>query len=73
MPAKLGQKRQAVYIEPNPETQFARLTEVVFEARERVPVLVIAKDRAVADHLVDALRHEAKSRGFGGALTQDMI
>eukprot|EP00403_Amphidinium_massartii_P021214 CAMPEP_0178402572 /NCGR_PEP_ID=MMETSP0689_2-20121128/16912_1 /TAXON_ID=160604 /ORGANISM="Amphidinium massartii, Strain CS-259" /LENGTH=1582 /DNA_ID=CAMNT_0020023479 /DNA_START=98 /DNA_END=4843 /DNA_ORIENTATION=+ len=73
LPVKLGQKRQAVYVENTGEAQFARLTEVVFEARERVPVLVIARDRGVADSLVEALQHEAKLRGFGTTLGQDMI
>jgi len=72
VPVKLGSKEQAVYIEPNSEAQMTRLAEVVFEAREQVPVLVIARDRTYADKLVECLRQEACSRGLGGH-AEDMI
>jgi len=67
VPAPLGEKKQSVYIEANLESQIQRLCEVALEARERVPVLVIAKDRPQADQIVERLRAAARSRGLGGA------
>jgi len=72
VPVGLGTRRQAVYVELTAEAQLARLAEVAFEARERVPVLVIARDRGQCDQLVEALRQAARSRGLGGAST-DMV
>jgi len=67
VPALLGPKRQAVYLEPTYAAQVQRLAEVAMEARERVPVLVIARDRAQADQLVERLRTTATTRGLGSA------
>lgn len=67
LPAKLGEMHTPVYVEETVEAQTARIAEVAFEARERVPVLIIAKDRIHADQLVESLRLSARSRGLGGA------
>mmetsp|Transcript_16583 Transcript_16583/g.30742 ORF Transcript_16583/g.30742 Transcript_16583/m.30742 type:complete len:1467 (+) Transcript_16583:61-4461(+) len=67
MPAQLGAKKQAVYVESSPEAQLSRLAEVALEARERVPVLIIAKDRSTAEHFVERLRLLARSQGLGKA------
>merc|ERR1712151_1143118 len=48
MPVRAGQLQRYVHVEPSLETQLTRLVEVVFDARERVPVLIIARDRALA-------------------------
>jgi len=72
LPVKLGQARREVYLEASAEAQVGRLVEIAFEARERVPVLVIAKDRGHADLIVDRLRQVARSRGVG-ALSEDMV
>jgi len=72
VPVKLGRQGKAVFVEPTLEAQLARVAEVAFEARERVPVLVIARDRACADNMVERLRQVARSRGMG-ALCEDMI
>eukprot|EP00929_Paragymnodinium_shiwhaense_P000642 TRINITY_DN10088_c0_g1_i3.p1 TRINITY_DN10088_c0_g1~~TRINITY_DN10088_c0_g1_i3.p1 ORF type:complete len:1644 (-),score=470.94 TRINITY_DN10088_c0_g1_i3:125-5056(-) len=69
---RLGQQQRQVYLEANQEAQIARLVEVAFDARERVPVLVIAKDRGMAETLVERLRAVARSRGMG-ALCEDMV
>jgi hypothetical protein len=66
VPVPLGQERKAVYVEASPEAQLQRLAEVALEARERVPVLVIAKDRGHCDQLVEGLRSACRSRGLGG-------
>ncbi|CAK0853073.1 unnamed protein product [Prorocentrum cordatum] len=71
-PVALGSGRRPVYVEPTPDAQLARLAEVAFEARESVPVLVIAKDRAQCDQLVERLRQAARSRGYGSA-ADDMV
>lgn len=65
--AQLGSKKHAVYVESSASEQVRRLAEVALEAREQVPVLVIAKDRTVADQLVESLRLVARSRGLGTA------
>merc|ERR1719195_1652498 len=49
IPVGLGLQRRAVYVEATPDAQLARLCEVAFEARENVPVLIIAKDRTLCD------------------------
>jgi len=67
VPVGLGPQKRAVYVEPTQEAQLARLAEVALEARERVPVLVIAKDRAQCDLLIERLRAAACSRGLGAA------
>jgi len=72
LPVKLGTKKQAVYVEPTLESQMLRLSEVVFEARQRVPILVIGRDRTFAEQLVERLRHEARSRGLGHH-SEDMV
>jgi len=72
VPVRLGQQQRIVYVEPTPDAQLTRLAEVALDAREKVPVLIIARDRAHADHLVDRLRHAARSRGMG-VLSEDMI
>lgn len=72
VPAPLGQMRRPVYVEANLQAQIARLAEVALEARERVPVLVISRDRIHADQLVEGLRAAARSRGLGGA-SDDMV
>jgi len=64
-PTPVGDARQPVYVERTAEAQIARLADVVLDARERVPVLVITKDRSSADQLVERLRHLVKSRGLG--------
>lgn len=66
--APLGQRKQATYVEATGEAQLARLAEVALEAREQVPVLVIAKDRGHADLILEHLRSAARSRGLGGAV-----
>lgn len=66
-PAKLGGLQQPVYVESTVEAQTARIAEVALEARERVPVLIIARDRLHADQLVESLHVAARSRGLGGA------
>ncbi|CAJ1348939.1 unnamed protein product [Effrenium voratum] len=65
LPAKLGSSQAAVYVEENVEAQTSRIAEVAFEARERVPVLIIAKDRMHADSLLESMQMAARSRGFG--------
>lgn len=65
VPAKLGELQQSLYVEPTVQAQVQRLCEVSLEARENVPVLLIAKDRAQADSLVECLRTAARSRGLG--------
>jgi len=72
VPVRLGHQQRIVYVEPTPEAHLARLAEVALDAREKVPVLIIARDRAHADHLVDRLRHVARSRGMG-VLSEDII
>jgi len=72
VPVGLGSQKRAVYVEPTQEAQMARLAEVAFEARERVPVLVIARDRTQCDQLVEILRQAARSRGLGVA-GDDMV
>lgn len=72
VPVRLGQRRRTVYVEPTPEAHLIRLAEVALDARDRVPVLVIARDRAHADHLVERLRAVARSRGLG-ALSDDVV
>jgi len=72
VPVGLGSQRQAVYVEFTPEAQLARLAEVSLEARERVPVLVIARDRAQCDLLVERLRRAACSRGLGSQ-SEDLV
>jgi len=72
VPVRLGEQKRAVYVEPTAEAQIARLAEVVLEARERVPVLVISRDRLHVDHLVDGLRLAARSRGLGTA-SEDVV
>ncbi|CAE8696196.1 unnamed protein product, partial [Polarella glacialis] len=67
MPAKLGSWEQSVYVEETREAQTDRIAEVALQARERVPVLIIARDRVHADNLVDAMRKAAQSRGLGTA------
>eukprot|EP00928_Gymnodinium_smaydae_P034972 TRINITY_DN2467_c0_g3_i1.p1 TRINITY_DN2467_c0_g3~~TRINITY_DN2467_c0_g3_i1.p1 ORF type:complete len:1653 (+),score=416.81 TRINITY_DN2467_c0_g3_i1:99-5057(+) len=71
-PVRLGQRQRFVYVEPTPEAQACRLAEVALDARERVPVLIIAKDRACADQLVEQLRRAARSRGLG-TLSDDVV
>jgi hypothetical protein len=66
-PAKLGSQHQAVYVESTPDAQLQRLAEVALEARNNVPVLVIAKDRSTAEAIVGSLRLMARSRGLGSA------
>lgn len=72
VPVALGPQQQAIYVEHTPDAQLARLAEVAFEARDRVPVLIIARDRAQCDQLVQSLRLAARSRGFG-VLSDDMV
>lgn len=72
VPVPLGHQRRAVFVESSAEAQLQRLAEVAFEARERVPVLVIARDRGVADHFVERLRGVARSRGLG-AIAEDVV
>eukprot|EP00401_Gymnodinium_catenatum_P036399 CAMPEP_0117477808 /NCGR_PEP_ID=MMETSP0784-20121206/11017_1 /TAXON_ID=39447 /ORGANISM="" /LENGTH=751 /DNA_ID=CAMNT_0005272129 /DNA_START=45 /DNA_END=2297 /DNA_ORIENTATION=- len=72
VPVRLGELSQAIYLEPTFQAQLARVAEIALEARERVPVLVIAKDRAHADAIVGHLHQAARSRGLGGA-TEDVI
>jgi len=72
VPSKLGTKSQAVYVESNSEAQLARVAEVTLEARERVPVLVIARDRTQADQFLVGLRQAARLRGYG-AVSEDMV
>ncbi|CAK0828442.1 unnamed protein product [Prorocentrum cordatum] len=67
VPASLGEQQKAVYVEAGQENQITRLIEVALEARERVPVLVVAKDRVTAEHVVERLRQGARSRGLGSA------
>merc|ERR1719201_3126029 len=71
VPAKLGNPRQAVHVESTRDKQFQRVAEVALQARENVPVLVIAKDRSQVDALVKTLRDGAMSRGLGG-VSDDM-
>jgi len=66
LPAKLGSSQAAIYVEETVEAQTSRIAEVAFEARERVPVLIIARDRVHADQLVESLQLSARSRGLGG-------
>jgi Mg-chelatase subunit ChlD len=66
VPVPLGDLRRAVYVEETPEAQLKRLAEVALTAREKVPVLVIAKDRSHSDFLVEGLRNACRSRGLGG-------
>jgi len=72
VPVVLGSQARAVYVEPTQEAQIARLAEVALEARERVPVLVITRDRSQCDLFVERLRLAACSRGFG-ATSDDMV
>lgn len=72
MPVPMGQLRQPVYVERNVQAQFARAAEVALEAREKVPVLIIAKERGQADQLVDFLQQAARSRGLG-RVAEDMV
>eukprot|EP00929_Paragymnodinium_shiwhaense_P073821 TRINITY_DN37715_c0_g1_i1.p1 TRINITY_DN37715_c0_g1~~TRINITY_DN37715_c0_g1_i1.p1 ORF type:complete len:2022 (-),score=662.37 TRINITY_DN37715_c0_g1_i1:112-6177(-) len=72
VPVPLGASQQAVYVEPSYQAQCERLAEVALQAREKVPVLVIAKDRGIADELVDKLRQAARLRGLGG-VAEDMV
>jgi len=54
-------------LEASHAEQARRLAEVALEARERVPVLVIARDRMQADQLAEGLRAAAAARGLGAA------
>mmetsp|Transcript_77595 Transcript_77595/g.225181 ORF Transcript_77595/g.225181 Transcript_77595/m.225181 type:complete len:1855 (+) Transcript_77595:102-5666(+) len=72
VPVPMGQLRQPVYVERNAQAQFARVAEVVLEAREKVPVLIIAKERGQADQLVDYLLQAARSHGLG-RVSEDMV
>lgn len=65
LPANLGSSQTPIYVEETVEAQTSRIAEVAFEARERVPVLIIARDRVHADHLVESLQAAARSRGLG--------
>ena len=56
MLAKLGRQRQALYLEATVEQQCARVAEAAMEARQRVPVLVIARDRKHVEQLIHVLR-----------------
>lgn len=71
-PVRCGKANKITYIEASEEAQAARLAELALDARERVPVLIIARDRAYADHLVERLRNAARTRGFG-ALSEDVV
>eukprot|EP00928_Gymnodinium_smaydae_P063628 TRINITY_DN47149_c0_g1_i1.p1 TRINITY_DN47149_c0_g1~~TRINITY_DN47149_c0_g1_i1.p1 ORF type:complete len:1550 (+),score=417.94 TRINITY_DN47149_c0_g1_i1:130-4779(+) len=72
VPAPLGQERKAVYVEADARAQLARVAEVALDARQRVPVLVVARDRAHADSIVQGLRDAAQSWGLG-AIAEDVI
>eukprot|EP00930_Biecheleria_cincta_P042334 TRINITY_DN29121_c0_g1_i1.p1 TRINITY_DN29121_c0_g1~~TRINITY_DN29121_c0_g1_i1.p1 ORF type:complete len:1577 (+),score=242.18 TRINITY_DN29121_c0_g1_i1:81-4811(+) len=72
-PARLGSQQRAVYVEGSSEAQFRRVAEVVLEARKRVPVLVIARDRAQVDDIVTYLREVASSLSFGVGVAEDII
>lgn len=72
VPTKLGRGQQSVYVEATPDAQLARVAEVALEARERVPVLIIAKDRGHADKVVEYLLQAGRSRGLG-AVSEDVI
>jgi Mg-chelatase subunit ChlD len=71
VPAALGVSRRAAYVEDTPEAQLKRLAEVVLTAREKVPVLVIARDRAHSDFLVEGLRSACRVRGLGNS--EDLV
>jgi len=71
-PVRLGQGHKVTYIEASDEAQANRLAEIAFEARDRVPVLIIARDRTYAENLVERLRNAARSRGLG-ALSEDVV
>lgn len=72
LPAKLGSSQAPIYVEETTEAQTSRIAEVAFEARDRVPVLIIARDRVHADHLVESLQAAARSRGLG-ATSEDVV
>jgi len=71
-PVRLGQEQRMAYLEVSAEAQATRLAQISLDARDRVPVLIIAKDRAFADHLVEHLRNAARTRGLG-ALSEDVV
>ena len=72
VPAPLGEKQRPVYVESDVEQQIMRVAEVALEARERVPVLIIARDRTFVEKLVSRLRAAARSRGLG-TVSDDII
>eukprot|EP00929_Paragymnodinium_shiwhaense_P059818 TRINITY_DN29929_c5_g1_i1.p1 TRINITY_DN29929_c5_g1~~TRINITY_DN29929_c5_g1_i1.p1 ORF type:complete len:1527 (-),score=324.40 TRINITY_DN29929_c5_g1_i1:107-4687(-) len=72
VPVRAGLRKRMVYTEASVEQHAIRIAEIALDARDSVPVLVIARDRAYAEHLVDALRQLARSRGLG-ALAEDAI
>jgi len=71
-PVRLGQDQRIVYLEQTSEAQAARLAAIALDARERVPVLIITRDRQTADQLVETLRKAGRSRGLG-ALSEDVV
>jgi len=71
-PARLGERQRAVYVELSQDAQLARLADVALKARERVPVLIIARDRTYADRIVERLQHVARSQGLG-AFSEDIV
>jgi len=64
----LGMQKQKVFVEASAEAQVERISEIALEAREKVPVLIIAKDRGHADMIVEGLQQAALKRGLGGAV-----
>eukprot|EP00931_Biecheleriopsis_adriatica_P045170 TRINITY_DN25892_c0_g1_i2.p1 TRINITY_DN25892_c0_g1~~TRINITY_DN25892_c0_g1_i2.p1 ORF type:complete len:1704 (-),score=338.00 TRINITY_DN25892_c0_g1_i2:137-5248(-) len=73
LPVKLGVRQRAVYVEQTQEAQIARIAEIVLEARKRVPVLLIARDRTQADRFVEKLRQMALSHGLVAGIGVDVI
>jgi len=72
VPVKLGSRQRMVYVENTHQEHLQRLAEIALDARDRVPVLIIARDRSHADQMVDGLRQVARSRGLG-TFSEDII
>jgi len=71
-PTPFGTAKKEVYVEASVQEQMQRIADVVFEARDRVPVLIIGKDRAFCEQLVEFLHLAARTQGLG-RIASDII
>lgn len=67
VPAPFGQQRSAIYVEDTIEVQTKRIAEIASQAHQKVPVLVIARDRTHVDLLVDSLQRALGDHARGAS------